>query len=142
MKTLIALIVLSFSLVCHAAEGDQFFPGAWHITKAPVPRLRQAGGLQIIFNQNNTLDFDIFIGGYYLETATASFTDTGKYYVFTVVDSDGWTWKGKFNGYAGLVTGSFTDSTGMLRGKFQCTREISQALAATESKKAKRLPTP
>jgi hypothetical protein len=125
MKKLIAVLLIICAVHLQAAP---YFPGAWFITKAPERGMRQAGGLEVIFYGDNTLEFDIYLGGGYLETVDGTYErifskGVLKYYVFTVTDSDGWTWTGKLNVATLQLVGTFRNATGIVKGKWQATRE-------------------
>ena len=75
----------------------------------------------VVFFTNGTLSFDIVLGGVYLETIAGTYVNTGRSYVFTVVDSDNWTWTGKLNFKTDQFTGTFRSSLGSYRGRWQAT---------------------
>ena len=93
MRKLLGICTLIVTLI--TSNAAPYFPGAWYATKAPKIIGKQAGGIEVNFYENNTLEFDIYIGGDFLETVDGTFIDNGKTITFVVVDSDGWVWRGK-----------------------------------------------
>ena len=137
----IAITLLLFISLTFAIRAEPYFPGAWYATKGPGG-LKQAGAIEVFFFNDNALEFDIYIGGGFLETVSGTYIDTGKFLLFTIVDSEGWTWEGKMNLATGQLTGKFVSGTGLTKGKFQATQEDDGiSVAASPDKKARRQPT-
>ena len=121
MKKLAVVLTLVFTLML--AQAEPYFPGAWYCTKAPSPGAKQAGAVEVVFYSGNELDFHIYIGGGFLETVQGTYLDTSKGRIFTVVDSEGWVWKGKLNFKTDQLTGTFRSALGSYKGKWQATLE-------------------
>ena len=133
MKRTLALLL--FGLLTVAAHADGFFRGAYWCTKAPMPGLRYAGALEIIFYDDLTFEADIFAGGSFIETVTAGYAETPRTFRFTFSDTDGWTYTGMVNLNTMLMTGTFKNALGTFKGKFQAVF-VESPPPETDAKKA------
>ena len=119
MKKTLALLTLVLTLTL--AQAAPYFPGAWYATKQ-IGAIRQAGAIEITFFTDQTMKFDIYLGGEFLETVNASYVENLTFFSFTLTDSDGWLWRGKLNRRTGFLTGTFVSPSRRTAGRFQCAR--------------------
>ncbi len=122
MKRTLAFLTFIFALTL-ARGADPYFPGAWFATKQPVRK--QAGGMQVVFYEDLSLSFNIFLGGDAIDSVTGAYVETPRFFTFTVTDSNGSVWKGKLNRATGQLNGTFHSATGLTVGKFLCAKTES-----------------
>jgi hypothetical protein len=125
MKKILAVLVLTLSLLASNAD---YYTGAYYLTKAATPAVRQSGMFDLTFWEDGTCTLDFYYNGNFQFTAEGLYFETAKSTVFGATYgtggflSDSYGFKGTFKN--GLVTGNFTVFHPLAandKGKFQAT---------------------
>jgi hypothetical protein len=123
MKKLIAVLTLTFalSLVSHAA--NYTYTGVWYDTVSVLPKYKQAGQMDIVFDDNSTFNVWIYYGGELVATANGSWylkrISGITYTYFKFYDSDGWSYSGRIRSNSQFLSGTFANPSRTVRGSFQ-----------------------